>query len=398
MVSLDKKLKGFVSLLFLAYVCYAFFTMLLGSEAPLMMRFYNITEAEQGFITTVLSVGGITAAVLCSLFGERFKKLKALGFGLALLALATVLIGLAPPYLIVIVCALFAGIAYTFIDIMVSSTFTQYFSSNAKTLLPMAHMFFGIGAMIGPYMMTAIVNPDLARSFTLPFLLIGGLCAVTFALYSFSARKVSTNVQATGLQMEKGRPADAFRTKRFWTVLAGGLLYCCFTTGILAWYPTYFNETKGLSLDMSGLMLTLFFAGSLVMRFFGPFFFSRIKPQKIFIWFSMFSALSMVLALTMENIILIGLFTVLSGAFQAFNMAALVFIGCALFPTRHASGTSVAVFSYNIGGMIAPVLLGALARNMGFQIPMLLSCGFFAAGIAVIGALSVRYKKELENA
>jgi fucose permease len=372
--------------------------MLLGSEAPLMMRFYSISEAEQGFITTILSVGGITSAVLCSLFGERFKKLKVLGYGLGLLALTTVLIGLAPPYYAVVICALFAGIAYTLIDIMVSSTFTQYFSSNAKTLLPMAHMFFGIGAMIGPYMMTAIVNPDIARSFTLPFLLIGGLTAVTFALYSLSARKVSSAVQSVGLQMEKSRPAEVFRAKRFWIVLLGGLLYCCFTTGILAWYPTYFNETKGLSLDMSGLMLTLFFAGSLVMRFFGPFFFSKIKPQKIFIWFSLLSALSMVFALTLDNIVLIGLFTVLSGAFQALNMVALIFIGCALFPTRHASATSVAVFSYNIGGMIAPVLLGTLADKIGFQIPMLLSCGLFAAGIAVIGALSVRYRKELENA
>jgi fucose permease len=397
MVSLDAKLKKFVSLLFLAFICYAFFNVLLGSQAPLMMRFYNITEAQQGFFTTILSVGGIASAVICALYGESFGKLKALGGGLALLALTTVLISLAPPYYVVVICALFAGIAYTFIDIMVNSTITQYFSSDSKTLLPMAHMIYGVGAMIAPYLLTTIVDPQAARSFTLPYLLVGIMTAAVFVLYSLSARRVSAIVQAGAPQAEKSRPTEVFRTGRFWVVLASGVLFCCFTTGIVAWFPTYFNQ-KGFSLEMSGLMLTFFFAGNLAMRFLGPYLFSKLRPQRIFVLFSILSIVFMVLALYSNSIALTVVFTVLSGAFQALNMPALIFIGCALFPTRHASATSIAIFSYNIGGIIAPFLLGALARNIGFQIPMVLSCGLFAAGVVVMGALSVRYRKELENA
>lgn len=398
MVPLDKKIKRFISVLFLAFICYAFFTVLLGSQAPLMMQFYGISEAEQGFITTILSVGGIFAAVLCALFGESFKKLKALGWGLAVLALVTLLIALAPPYSIVIICALFAGIAYTFIDIMVNSTITQYFSSDSKKLLPMAHMFFGVGAMAGPYLMTAIVNPDLPRSFTLPYLLVGLLTAAVFVLYIFSARNVSHVVRSAAPTGQKIRPTEVFRTGKFWAILASGVLFCCFTTGIVAWFPTYFNQSKAFSLEMSGLMLTLFFAGSLAMRFLGPFFFSKIKPQKIFVTFSILSIAFMLIALFSSDIVPIILFTVLSGAFQALNMPALIFIGCALFPTRHASATSVAIFSYNIGGIIAPLLLGMLADKIGFQIPMVLSCALFAAGVAVMGIVSLKYKKALQNA
>lgn len=398
MAPLDKKIKRFISALFLAFICYAFFTVLLGSQAPLMMQFYGISEAQQGFITTILSVGGIFAALVCALFGESFKKLKALGWGLAVLALATLLIALAPPYSIVVICALFAGIAYTFIDIMVNSTITQYFSSDSKKLLPMAHMFFGVGAMAGPYLMVAIVNPDLPRSFTLPYLLVGLLTAVVFMLYALSARRVSDAVRSASPEKQKSRPTEVFRTGKFWVLLASGVLFCCFTTGIVAWFPTYFNQSKGFSLEMSGLMLTLFFAGSLAMRFLGPFFFSKFRPQKIFITFSILSVVFMLLALFSSDFVPIVLFTVLSGAFQALNMPALIFIGCALFPHRHASASSVAIFSYNIGGIIAPLLLGTIADNIGFQIPMVLSCLLFAAGIAVMGAVSHKYKKALQNA
>jgi fucose permease len=398
MAPLDQKLKRFIAALFLAFICYAFFTVLLGSQAPLMMQFYGINEAQQGFITTILSVGGIFAAVICALFGESFKKLNALGWGLAVLALATFLIALAPPYSIVVICALFAGIAYTFIDIMVNSTITQYFSSDSKKLLPMAHMFFGVGAMAGPYLMVAIVNPDLPRSFTLPYLLVGLLTAAVFVLYALSARRVSNAVRSASPAKQKSRPTEVFRTGKFWVILAAGVLFCCFTTGIVAWFPTYFNQSKGFSLEMSGLMLTLFFAGSLVMRFLGPFFFSKIRPQKIFITFSILSVAFMLLALSSSGFVPIVLFTVLSGAFQALNMPALIFIGCALFPNRHASASSIAIFSYNIGGIIAPLLLGTIADNIGFQIPMVLSCLLFAAGIAVMGVVSQKYKKALRNA
>ena len=259
-------------------------------------------------------------------------------------------------------------------------------------------MFFGVGAMIAPFLMTAIVNPNLPQTFTLPFLLVGLITAVVFALYVPAAHKASAIVQADAPILEEGKPADVFYSFKFWAVLAGGVLFCCFSTGIVAWFPTYFNQVKGFTLEMSGLMLTLFFAGSLCMRFFGPLVFSKIRPQRIFVLFSLLSILFMVLALVSDGIVPIVLFTVLSGAFQALNMPSLIFIGCALFPSRHASASSIAIFAYNIGGIIAPLLLGTLAQNIGFQISMLFSCAFFAAGVAVMGALSLKYKKELKNA
>ena len=385
-------------MLFATFICYAFFTVLFGSQAVLMMDYYSISETAQGFITAMLSIGGIAAAFVCALYGERFSKLRALGIGLALLAVVTVLMGFALPYTAVLICALAAGIAYTVMDIMVNSSITQYFTDGSKKLLPMAHMFFGVGAMAGPYLMTAIVNPDVSSSFTIPFLLVGGLTAVVFVIYSISAKKVSDRINVLGQKAEQNKPTEVFRSKKFWILLTSGILFCCFTTGILAWFPTYFNETKGLSLDLAGLMLTLFFAGSLAMRFLGPLIFSKFKPQKIFIYFSILSAVFMALALLSTSIPLIILFTVLSGAFQALNMPAIIFIGCALFPQRHASATSIAIFSYNIGGIFAPVILGQIAKQTGFQLSLLFACGLFVLGILVMAYLSVNYKKELANA
>lgn len=388
----------FIALFFAAFVCYAFFTILFGSQAPLMMQYYAIGAPEQGFLTTMLSVGGIACAVVCALFGERFPKLRTLGIGLAVLAAVTLLIGFAPPYMAVVFCALLAGIAYTLVDIMVNSSITQYLAARAKKVLPMTHMVFSAGAMAGPYFMTAIVNPAAASSFALPFLLVGGITGVVCILFGVFSLRAPASFQAKLPPPAESRPTEVFRAGRFWMLLLSGVLFCCCTTGIVTWYTTFFNQTRGYSLDISGLMLTLFFAGSLIMRFFSPFIFSRIKPQKIFVSFSCLSVLCLALAFTFDSFPLAVLFTILGGALQALNMPALIFVGTALFPNRHAAATSVAIFSYNIGGIIAPYFLGVLAGQMGFQIPMYLSCGLFALGILVMAALSVKYRHELQNA
>ena len=90
--------------------------------------------------------------------------------------------------------------------------------------------------------------------------------------------------------------------------------------------------------------------------------------------------------------------TVLGGMFCALNVVSVIMISTALFPTRKASAASLAVFSFNIGGMIAPAFVGALAESTGLLLPMNLLYVLFAAGIAVMAFLCIKYKKELANA
>ena len=108
------------------------------------------------------SIGGIAAALFCALLGERFFKPRIVAFGILILGIATTLVGFAPPYLIVCVCALLSGIGYTVIDVMGQATVTEYFPDKTKTLLPMVQTLFRCaGTMIGPIMMAAMLSPGI---------------------------------------------------------------------------------------------------------------------------------------------------------------------------------------------------------------------------------------------
>ncbi|MEG2882423.1 MAG: MFS transporter, partial [Christensenella sp.] len=152
------------------------------------------------------------------------------------------------------------------------------------------------------------------------------------------------------------------------------------------------------NVDTAALMLTLFYIGSLVMRLFGPLIFRKLSPQRVYITFSIASILCMLGAVNIAAAPIAMLLTVLGGAFCSLNVVSIVMISTALFPTRKASAASLAVFAYNIGGMAAPIIVGALAESAGLQLPINAMIAVFAVSVAVIGALCRKCKNELVNA
>ncbi|MEG2361803.1 MAG: MFS transporter [Christensenella sp.] len=398
----NKTTRVFTSMLLATFICYALYVVLFGTLSTTMMNYYSIGTSAQGVFTMVGSIGGIAAAIICALYGERFFKPKTVAIGVLILGTATLLIGGAPPYIIVCICALSCGIGYTVIDVMGQATITEYFPDKAKTLLPLVQIFFGVGTMVGPILIASMINPAAARSFTVPFLLIGGLSLIVTLIYVLSFRKSIPDLLSIDLssvaENARAHPAEVFKSSKSWVILLGCGLFSCFSTTVVAWYPAFFNTCRGFSVDTAALMLTLFYIGSLVMRLFGPLIFRKLSPQRVYITFSIASILCMLGAVNIAAAPIAMLLTVLGGAFCSLNVVSIVMISTALFPTRKASAASLAVFAYNIGGMAAPIIVGALAESAGLQLPINAMIAVFAVSVAVIGALCRKCKNELVNA
>ena len=66
---LRKKHILFILLAYCGYVVHAFYFNGFGTNAPVMMAFYRITSAQQGFIFTMQSIGGLLLSVYLALHG-----------------------------------------------------------------------------------------------------------------------------------------------------------------------------------------------------------------------------------------------------------------------------------------------------------------------------------------
>lgn len=384
-----------------AFVVYAIYVVLFGTLSTTMMDFYVINTGAQGVFTMVGSIGGIAAALFCALFGERFSKLWAIMVGALLLGVATLCIGLAPPYLLVCLCALLCGVGYTVIDVMGNASVTEHFPDRKKTLLPMIQIIFGIGTMVGPFLATSLLTPGISRSFIYPFLLVGILGVIVAVFYSISLKKAKPFLQGGDWKnmaaSAKQNPGEIFCSWKSWTILLACSLFCAFNTTIVAWYPAFFSLERGMNAEDAAMILTLFYVGILVMRIISPLIFKKIQPQKVFVYFSIISIVLMLAAINTQSIPAAMVLTTVGGAFQSLNIVCVIMIATELFPMRKASASSLAVFSYNIGGMVGPPLVGVAAETMGLQLPLSILCGVFACGVAVMAVLSRKCKTELQN-
>ncbi len=364
---------------FCMYIAYALYVNIFGTNASVMMGFFGISSVEQGFLLTMQSVGGLLMAVFLALFGERYNKITVLCLGLLVLAAACLGVGLAQSYTVVMVCVLLAGVGYTNIDVMMNGMVSDIFPQRKNTFLPLIHAFYGLGAMLAPLFASALVREDESGSFRIPYLIIAVAAFAIFAVSFFvgkAVRKDTPYADLTALrQRARANPAEVFRSGKAWLLLLCGTLYFSFLMGTASWLPTYYLQSFGMSLTQAGMMLTLFFAGALVMRFLSPLLLRKLNAMQLFACFGAGAGVAMLCALHTLDPTLAGALIALAGFLQGGNVAAFVILCCDAFPHRTASASSIMIFASSAATMTAPLWMGALSQQSGsFQLPLSIVC------------------------
>jgi len=388
--------KPFILTSFCAYFMIAIPFNIQGANAPVTMEYYGITAAQQGFIMTMQSVGVLAASVFIALKGERYNKIHAIAFGIIMFAIMSASIGFAPPYFLLLIVIAMMGVGLAFIDIMTNGAFSEIYPDQKSTFIPLIHAIFGVGAMVTPVFVTLIVNPSVPSSFSYPFRIVGAACAAIFVLYLVCGKKIMPETPYMNMDaMRKSaveNPAEIFKTGRAWYLLVAGFLYFTFQLGIIVWLPTYAIENAGADFNTAGMLLTAFFAGSLVMRFLGPLILRRLSPRLLFSLFGAAAAASMLAAILTGSIEHMFVLVAVSGFMQGSVVATFIIMSTEAFPSRMASASSLFSLAVGAATFTAPLWMGAMSEHTGFRIPMILICCalFVSSGMIFFGGRRLR--------
>lgn len=384
-----------------AWIVYAVFTTLYGSEATVMMAALGVNSTQQGFLTTVQCIGGMGVSLLCVFFGEKLNKLWMIGFGIILLSAGSLATVFGTSYEQVMLYALIAGIGYTFMDIMENAAVVEIFPDRNKTALPTLHMTFGIGAMAGPYFfVTSIVDPNMPATFTRPFLVVAVAMAAVFVLFLVASRRMFGKTPIPKPAAVHQDSKGIFRYPAVWIMLAAGVLYFTFQRGIMTWYPTYLYVTAHVDFQYSGLALTLFLVGSLACRIASPFLFNRFDILKMTILTTLLCAGFMLASVALAPVAfgLAEAFSVAGGVLQGAFVASFVFLICRMFPGKAASASSVVLIAINIAGITAPVWMASAAGGANdFTVPLYIICAMLLGSAGLI-ALAHKVNRPQEEA
>jgi len=384
----QKKHIVFVFFAYLTYFAYATFYNGFGTAAPVMMDFYQITPAQFGLVFTTQAIGATGIMIYFALYGERYNKINMFALGMLMLSACAIGVGFAPSsFAVLIILVVVAGIGYSASDVMLNGMIPELYPDKRKTLIPLLHAFFGTGAMMTPIIITAMVNPYVPSTFGRPYLFFGTLGVCSIISFFIVSRRIIPETpyadMATVRKRVSSSPAEIFKTKNAWMIIAASGLFFSYLLGMTSWLPSHFREI-GLDFNMAGAITTAYFAGSLIMRFCSPLILKIISVRNAYIIFSLIAAAAVAVGLFMTSPIAIMPLIAIGGFMQGSCVALLVLMSTEAFPLRAASASALVFIPANIASMGTALWIGALAEKTGFRVPLLIICACLALSTLLV--------------
>lgn len=409
--------------IFAIFTIYGIFISIFGPSAPSIMSYYSIDTGKNGLIISLQNTGGLSCALFCLFFADRFNKFKLIYAGMAVFVLGIMAICLAPPYILLIAVFFICGFGVTLIDINANALMPERFPERKILFLPLIHILFGIGAMSGPLF---TIFPEISKNSTswnkayylpaLSGLIIFIFFTISFKVYknqslslpyrdkqcvktvkesisasnpkSVSTGRKNVNFADVSARGKTENPAAVFMDRKIWVIFLAAFSYCCFLVGFTTWMPYHVLLHSGISAGYSGIALTVFFAGSLAMRFMMPLILKKFSPIKIFLFLPIPAALAAVAAVLTENAATMLTLYAVSGFLQGMSFASLILISCTLFPARTSSASAVIILAYCCAGFAAPWAIGEAIKKIGSTFPLIGACCLLAISPLII--LSIR--------
>jgi fucose permease len=337
---------------------------LLGSAWPSMYNLLNVPLHYAGFISMIIAGG----TVISSIFSEKIIKRFGTGIvtAVSVLMTATALIGFSFSYVFIALC--FCAIPLGLGAGSVDAALNNYVALNYKARhMSWLHCFWGVGASIGPLIMSAFLIHK--NSWNLGYRTIGIIqfCLVALLFISLPLWKNKTTHET--IMQKSIKFTKLFHIVGVKQILLAFFCYCTIETITGLWGSSYLVLVKKISPEIAAQWMALYYIGITSGRFVSGFITMQLNNRQ------MIRLGQGIIALGIIALILpFGNNTLLPGLF-------LIGLGCApIFPSllhetpenfgEEYSQTimGIQMASAYIGTTLMPPLFGWLASHIGFNI------------------------------
>jgi fucose permease len=363
-----------VALTFVAYVSLGLPDGVLGVAWPSIWRAFDVPQSHLGMIL----LGAMAGYLLSSFFSPQIVRWIGIGNLLTLssfiMVVSLLTFAFTPWWAILLVGSGLAGLGAGAIDAGISGYSATRFTP--RTIVWM-HACYGIGAMLGPAIMTAVLAANLAWRWG--YGVVGAmLLAMTVA---FAMAGTSWEIAPAGNALDSPKPVGAVAALRragVWGNISLFLIYTGAEATAGQWAYSLFTESRGMNETLAGLSVTAYWGSLTAGRILCGFIANRFSV-KLLLRISMVIAPIVSLLIWQRN----------SAAGNVAGLALLGFFFGPIYPlmlaetpkrlgeavTEQAIGFQVAA-AY-LGISLVPGFAGMLTRAYGLEIiaPMVFALG-----------------------
>jgi fucose permease len=361
-----------LAIAFLAFISIGFPDAVLGVAWPSMRETFDRPRADLGFILFGAGAGYFSSGALSGKAIERLGVGHLLTFSTALVAVGLIGYAIAPSFWFIVVVAAMIGFGSGAVDAGLNFYASEHFSVTVMNLL---HAFFGVGAMVGPFIMAGVLASG--ASWRSGYVIVGSVIAAMAVTFVFTSGAWSAN----GHQGDHGAPRAApmreiLRKPLVWLQILLFFIMTGIEAGAGAWAYTILYERFNMDAGVAGIWAGAYWGALALGRLVLPTLSRGMKPARL-VQMGTYGLLAGGLLMTRdaEGVYLAGL--LLFG----FSMAPMFPTLMSLTPVRLGSNVSIHAIGFQVSAAVlgvaaVPTLAGVLSERYGLvAIPWTLAIG-----------------------
>jgi FHS family glucose/mannose:H+ symporter-like MFS transporter len=243
----------------------------LGTALPAIRSSLDLTFLEAGTFAALLQLGFASAVFVGGPISDVFKKNIILMVGLLVLGTNLIFFGLSQWFWISLSVIALIGIGGGLIEASSNPLLVQLYPGRGSTLMNLHHFFFAIGSLAGPLIMGAV----LTRSMPWQWAYMGFGFFVLLILLFLLSQRISSPETGTELEMKVMGKLMGQRTflSLFLVMFFGNGVQ----SGIIYWLVTFLEETRGFSISLASISLSLFLLCMAMGRLISSYLLTRIN-------------------------------------------------------------------------------------------------------------------------
>lgn len=341
----------------------------MGPAMPSIIGEYGITLATAGMIFTARGLGQLVAVFSTSSWSDRVGRKPVMRLGGILAAIGLLGYGFSRVWLGHVISVTILGAGMGMLDGASNALVSDLHTEKRGLALNRLHVFFGLGSLVGP--LVAAFFLEVLHSWRLLFMAVGAL-ALGHAIFASSQTYPEVAVGDGADQREVTMAKKVILSSPdFW--LLSGIMFTYSGMGgiIIGWVNTYLSSELTVSVVAASVVLALYNVGITLGRLVWGGVSERIGyPRTLFIC-SLGGLIFVALAVIGRQLWWIALSFLLTGVFLAGLFPTAIAYGTGQFSQLTGTVSGYMITAASLGGMVLPLLVGALSDAVGLGLGML---------------------------
>lgn len=339
---------------------------LLGSAWPSMYTDIKVSISYAGVISMVIAGGTIISSFFSVKVIRKFGTGKVTAISVLMTALALLGFGVSRSFIFLCLFAIPLGLGAGSVDAALNNFVALHYKARHMSWL---HCFWGIGATIGPIIMSYCLNK---RDWSLGYKTIGFIQCI-LAVILFLSLPIWKRVEKKQLDSDDGNSdlgfRELFKIKGAKFAFLSFFFYCSLESTCGLWGSSFMVLHRGISPEVAARWISLFYMGITFGRFISGFLMIKISTSKMIQIGQGISFVSVILMLLPLSDMVLGIALFLTG------------VGCApVFPClihqtpeKFGSKISQAMIGIQMASAYAsttfmPPLFGLIADNISIAL------------------------------